>query len=728
MHSRRARTWISASAGASSGVALLTENRSNASSHSYFRKPINSPSVPVSEPSKIRNVAVVGHSGTGKTSLVEAILFQAGATNRLGAVEQGTTVADWDEDEHKRQMSLAAAICHAQWQDRKLNLIDAPGDPGFQADGIAALRVVEGALFVLNGVNGVEVQTTRLWDRSEQLGLSRVLFVNMLDRERADFFAVLDQVREQFSKKCAAVQIPIGHEHELTGIVDLFHMRAYMSPEGGREGDPVDIPDEIAAQAASYREQLVDAVVETDEALMERYLEEGEVSGEELAAALKNAVSNDDLFPVLCGSATKNLGTTGLLDLLVEGVPSPAKKPLDLGIEANGAAAFVWKTVADPFAGRINVFRVLSGSVGSDSNLVNPRTKGKERFSQLLLLQGKEHSPADVLQAGDIGAVAKLKDVMTGDLLVEKDDASEAPALDFPQPVMSFAITPKAKGDEEKMATALRRLAEEDPTLVLRRDDQTGEQLLAGLSQIHVEVAVDRLHRRFGVDVDLHQPRVPYLETIRKESRAQGRYKKQTGGRGQFGDCHIVLEPLAGHQGYEFVDKIVGGVIPQGFRPAVDKGIQEAMARGELAGAPVQGVRVVLVDGSYHNVDSSEMAFKIAGSMAFKAAYEKANPVLLEPIMTLEATVPDDAVGAVNGDLNSRRGRLHGMEPRGGMTSIKAEVPMAEVLTYSQSLTSLTGGRGDYALGFLRYEEVRPHIAQKIIQTAQKEREEAKAS
>jgi elongation factor G len=643
-------------------------------------------------------------------------------------VEQGTTVADWDEDEQKRQMSLAAAVCHAEWQDRKLNLIDAPGYPGFQADSIAALRVVEGALFVLNGVSGVEVQTTRLWDRSEQLGLSRVLFVNMLDRERADFFVVLDQVREQFSKKCVAVQIPIGHEHELTGIVDLFHMRAYMSPDGGREGEPVEIPDEIAAQAASYREQLVDAVVETDEALMERYLEEGEVSGEELAGALKNAVSNDDLFPVLCGSATKNLGTTGLLDLLVEGVPSPAKKPLDLGIEANGAAAFVWKTVADPFAGRINVFRVLSGSVGSDSNLVNPRTKGKERFGQVLLLQGKEHSPADALQAGDIGAVAKLKDVMTGDLLLEKDDASEAPALDFPQPVMSFAITPKAKGDEEKMATALRRLAEEDPTLVMRRDDQTGEQLLAGLSQMHVEVAVDRLHRRFSVDVDLHQPRVPYLETIRKESRAQGRYKKQTGGRGQFGDCQIVLEPLAGHQGYEFVDKIVGGVIPQGFRPAVDKGIQEAMSRGELAGAPVQGVRVVLVDGSYHNVDSSEMAFKIAGSMAFKAAYERANPVLLEPIMSLEATVPDDAVGAVNGDLNSRRGRLHGMEPRGGMTSIKAEVPMAEVLTYSQSLTSLTGGRGDYALGFLRYEEVPTHIAQKIIETAQQEREEARAS
>jgi elongation factor G len=681
-----------------------------------------------SEPGKIRNVAVVGHRGTGKTSLVEAMLFQAGATNRLGAVEQGTTVADWEEDEQKRQMSLSAAVCHAEWQDRKLNLIDAPGDPGFQADAIAGLRVVEGALVVLNGVNGVEVQTTRLWDRCDQLGLSRVLFVNMLDRERADFFTVLGQLREQLSNRCVAVQIPIGHEHELEGIVDLFHMRAYMSPEGGREGDPVEIPEGIAAQAAQYREQLVDAVVETDEALMERYLEEGEVSGEELAAALKNAVSNDDLFPVLCGSATKNLGTTGLLDLLVEGVPSPAKKPLDLGVPDNGAAAFIFKTVADPFAGRINVFRVLSGQLGSDSNLVNPRTKGKERLGQMLLLQGKEHTPAEGLAAGDIGAVAKLKDVMTGDLLVEKDDGSEAPALEFPQPVMSFAITPKAKGDEEKMATALRRLAEEDPTLVLRRDEQTGEQLLAGLSQIHVEVAVDRLKRRFSVDVDLHQPRVPYLETIRKESRAQGRYKKQTGGRGQFGDCQIVLEPLPGHEGYEFVDKIVGGVIPQGFRPAVDKGIQEAMARGELAGAPVQGVRVQLVDGSYHSVDSSEMAFKIAGSMAFKSAYEKADPVLLEPIMSLEATVPDDAVGAVNGDLNSRRGRLHGMEPRGGMTTIKAEVPMAEVLTYSQSLTSLTGGRGDYALSFLRYEYVPAQIAQKIIENAQKEREEAKAS
>jgi elongation factor G len=684
--------------------------------------------VPATESSKIRNVVVVGHRGTGKTSLVEALLFQGGATNRLGAVEQASTVADWDEDEQKRQMSLSASLCHVEWQDRKINLIDTPGDPGFQADTLASVRIVEGALVVVNGVNGVEVQTTRLWERSEHLGLSRLVFVNMLDRERADFFSVLEQLRSQLSNRCVAIQIPIGSEHELKGIVDLFHMRAYLSPEGGREGDPVDIPDEVASQAAEYREKLVDAVVETDEALMERYLEEGEVSGDELSAALKNAVVADELFPVACGVATQNLGTTGVLDLLVEGIPSPAKKPLALEVSANGAAAFVFKTVADPFAGRINLFRVLSGEISADSNLVNPRTKGKERVGQLLVLQGKEHTTAPTFVAGDIGAVAKLKDVMTGDLLVDSDQGIEPPVLEFPQPVMSFAITPKAKGDEEKMGTALRRLAEEDPTLVLRRDEQTGEQLLAGLSQIHVEVAVERLHRRFGVDVDLHQPRVPYLETIRKESRAQGRYKKQTGGRGQFGDCHIVLEPLPGHQGYEFVDKIVGGVIPQSFRPAVDKGIQEAMARGELAGAPVQGVRVRLVDGSYHSVDSSEMAFKIAGSMAFKSAYEKADPVLLEPIMALEASVPDDTVGAVNGDLNSRRGRLLGMEPSAGMTTIRAEVPMAEVLTYSQSLTSITGGRGDYSLSFLRYEEVPTHIAQKIVEAARKEREEAKAS
>ncbi len=679
------------------------------------------------ESSSIRNVAVVGHRGSGKTSLVEALLFQGGATNRLGTIEQSSTVSDWDEEEHKRQMSLSASVCHVEWSGAKLNLVDLPGDPGFQADTLAAFRVVEGALFVVNAVNGVEVQTARLWGRCARRGISRLAFVNMLDRERADFFTVLEAMQEQLSEHCVAVQIPIGSEHELTGVVDLLHMRAYTAPEGEREGSPAELPADVADQAAEYRTKLVESIVETDEGIMERYLADEEISGEELTAALEKAVENGDVFPVACGSATQNLGTTALLDLLVESVPSPADKPLPVTVEA-GAAVYVFKTVADAFAGRINVFRVLTGAVGHDANLLNSRTHGKERIGQVLLLQGKEHHQLDGFAAGDIGAVAKLKDVMTGDLLVSEDKPAEIEPLEFPQPVMSFAITPKAKGDEEKATAALRRLSEEDPTLVLRRDQQTGEQLLAGMSQMHVEVAIERLKRRFGVEVELHQPRVPYLETIRKESRARHRYKKQTGGRGQFGDCEIVLEPLDGHEGYEFVDKIVGGVIPQGFRPAVDKGIQEAMQHGELAGAPVQGVRVRLVDGQYHNVDSSEMAFKIAGSMAFKDAYAKADPVLLEPIMALDATVPDETVGAVNGDLNSRRGRLLGMDPAGGMTTIHAEVPMAEILTYSQSLTSLTGGRGDYTMTFLRYEEVPTHIAQKVIDETKREREEAKAS
>jgi elongation factor G len=678
------------------------------------------------EPGKIRNVAVAGHRGVGKTSLVEALLFQTGAINRLGTVEAGTTVSDWDDDEHKRQMSLSSSISHLDWQGRKINLIDTPGDPGFQGEAIAALRVVEGALFVLSGVMGVEVGTARLWSRAADADLARVLFVNMLDRERADFFRTLGAINEQLSERAVAVHIPIGSEHELAGIVDVLHMCAYMSPEGAKEGEAVEIPAEVADQAGEYREKLLDAVVETDESLMERYLEGQELDASEVASALKTAMTRGEVFPVACGVATKNLGTHALLDLLVEGVPSPAKKGAPIAVDGASTAAFVFKTVADPFAGRINVFRVVAGGVKGDSTLANPRAHAKERLGNLLALQGKEHTPIDDVGEGDIGAVAKLKDTQTGDLLLDQERDVELPDLGLPEPVMSFAITPKAKGDEEKLVTSLRRLHEEDPTLTVRRDEQTGEQLISGLSQMHVEVAIDRLKRRFGVDVDLHPPRVPYLETIRKSARAQGKYKKQTGGRGQFGDAHIVVEPLDAHTGYEFKDEIVGGVIPQGFRPAVDKGIQEAMLRGELAGAPVQGVRARLVDGSYHTVDSSEMAFKVAGSLAFKQAYQQADPVLLEPIMELEVTVPDEAVGAVNGDLNSRRGRLQGMEPKGGMTTIRAEVPMAEILTYAQSLTSMTGGRGDYHMHFLRYEEVPPHVAQKVIADAQKEKEEAK--
>ena len=678
------------------------------------------------EPARIRNVAVVGHRGTGKTSLVEALLFQSGAVNRLGTVESGTTVSDSDEDEHKRQLSISMSLEHATWQERKLNLIDVPGDPSFQGELRTTGRVVEGALVTVSGVMGVEVGTSRAWKLAADLGLARVVFVNMLDRERADFFRTLEQLRAQVSPHCVAVHIPIGSEHELSGIVDVLHMCAYTSPEGGKEGEPGPIPDDMADIVAEYREKLLDAVVETDEGLMERYLEGQELDAHEVASALKAAVTSGDVFPVACGVATKNLGTHALLDLLVEGVPSPAKKGSPIDVDGASTAIFVFKTVADPFAGRINLFRVLKGTITADTTLVNLRGRGKERLGSLLELQGKDHKPALDFGEGDIGSVAKLKEAQTGDLLVDREVDIEVPDFGFPEPVMSFAITPKAKGDEEKVATAIRRLAEEDPTLHLRRDQQTGEEILSGMSQMHVEVALERAKRRFGVDVELHPPRVPYRETIRREARAHARYKKQTGGRGQFGDCHIVVTPIDDGD-YEFVDKIVGGVIPQSFRPAVNKGIQEAMHHGELAGAPVQGVRVELVDGSYHTVDSSEMAFKIAGSMAWKDAYMQAEPVLLEPIMELEVTVPDDAVGAVNGDLNSRRGRLQGMEPLAGMTTIRADVPMAELLTYAQSLTSMTGGRGDYSMHFLRYEEVPSHVAQKVIEETRREREATKA-
>ncbi len=686
--------------------------------------------MPATEPGKIRNIAVVGHRGVGKTSLVEALLFQAGKTNRLGSIEQGSTVSDWDDDEHRRQMSLSGTLTHLEWHDRKINFIDCPGDAGFQADTYASLRVVEGALVVLSGVMGVEVGSLRVWKRAEEYELSRVVFVNMLDRERADFFRVLEAARAQLSDRCVAIQLPIGSEHELTGVVDLLHMCAYTDPSSGKEGDAQPIPESMAAQVQEYREKLLDAVVETNEDLMARYLDGEELPAEDVAAALKNAVTRDELYPVACGVTTKNLGTTALLDLLVEGVPSPARKGTTIEFGDAKQAVFIFKTIADPFAGRISCFRVLAGPISGDSTLVDPRTHAKERLAQILLLQGKDSEPGEALCVGDLGAVGKLKDVVTGDVLVDHEVPVEPPHIDFPQPVMSFAISPKAKGDEEKMAAGLRRLSEEDPTLQMRRDPQTGEQLLSGLSQMQVEVACDRLRNRFHCDVELHPPRVPYKETIRKEARARHRYKKQTGGRGQFGDCEIVITPMEGDADgptYEFVDKIVGGVISHSYRPAVDKGVREAMEHGDLAGAPVYGVRVTLVDGMEHAVDSSEMAFKIAGSLAFKDAYQKAEPVLLEPIMELEVTVPDDTVGAVNGDLNSRRGRLHGMEPASGMTTIRAEVPMAEILTYSQALTSMTGGRGDYHMAFLRYEEVPTHVAQKIIESTKKEQEAAKA-
>jgi elongation factor G len=689
---------------------------------------------------RIRNVAIVGHRGSGKTSLNEALLFEGGAINRLGSVADGSTVSDSEPDEVEREMSISASLASFEYEDRKLNLIDTPGEPSFVADTLAALRVCESAVFVVNGVMGVEVTTDRLWQRANELGLARLVFVNMLDRERADFFRTLESLKSAFGPHAVATEIPIGSEHETRGIVDLVDMKAFEYDGTDRSSaKEIPVPDEAMAQAEEYREKLMDEVAENSDDLMERYLEGEEISHDEIVEALKDGVTKGTIFPVTCGIATKNLGTDRLLDALVNDLPSPVRKGAVVARDAEGndieitpeesgdPIVYVFKTLADPFAGRINLFRVYSGVLNGDSQVSNVRAQSKERIGQLLVPQGKEMGHASEFGPGDIGAIAKLKETRSGDVLSGKDASISFPPIELPAAVMAFAIEPKSKGDEEKVWTALRRLQEEDPTLDVHRDPETGEQIIAGLSQVHVEVIVDRMKRRFGAEVNLKPPRVPYQETIKTGAKAQGRYKKQTGGRGQFGDCHIEIGPLPQGGGFEFINKIKGGVIPSSFIPAVEKGVSEAMKQGVVAGYPLRDVRVTLYDGSFHSVDSSEMAFKIAGSMAFKKAAEQAQPTLLEPIMQASVVVPEDAVGDVIGDLNGRRGRPLGMEPKGSMTEIKAEVPMAELLTYAPDLRSITGGRGEYTMEFLRYEEVPAHLAQKVISAAGKEETEAAA-
>ncbi len=686
---------------------------------------------------RIRNVVLIGHRGSGKTSLTEALLFEAGVVNRLGRVEDGSTVSDFEPDEHEREMSIGAGVASFEFSDRKINLIDTPGDPSFVADTLGALRVVDAAVVVVNAVMGVEVQTERLWSRADEGGLARLVFVNMLDRERADFFRTLDSLKEAFGSHVVATEIPIGSEHEVRGVIDLIDMRAFeYGGEGRGNAKEAEIPDDLKAQAEEYREKLMDEVAENSDELMERYLESEEISHEEVVTALKAGVTEGHLFPVTCGVATKNLGTNRLLEALVEDVPSPAMRGAIKALDADGneievepdeegeLLAYVFKTTADPYTGRINMLRVYSGTLGSDAQVFNATRKSKERIGQLAGPCGKETSTMDELGAGDIGAVAKLRDTRAGDVIAEKDTGISFPPLDLPAPVMAFAFEPKSKGDEEKAATAVRRLTEEDPTLDVHRDPQTGEHIIAGLTQVHVEVVVDRMKRRYGAEIELHPPQVPYLETIRKSAKAHGRYKKQTGGRGQFGDCHIEIEPAETGTGFEFVNAIKGGVIPTSFIPAVEKGIAEAMQGGVLAGYPMKDVRVRLYDGQHHSVDSSEMAFKIAGSMAFKQAAAEADPYLLEPIVQMTIAVPEDSVGDVVGDLNSRRGRPLGLEPKGSATEIKAEVPMSEVLDYAPDLRAITGGRGDYTMEFERYEEIPAHIAQKVIAEAKASEEE----
>jgi elongation factor G len=690
---------------------------------------------------RIRNVALVGHRGSGKTSLHEALLFQAGVVNRLGSVIDGTTVSDADPDEKARQMSISAALSSFEWQERKVNLIDTPGDSSFVADALGALRVCEAAVFVVNAVMGVEVHTTRLWQRAAELDLARLVFVNMLDRERADFFRTLESLKSAFGPHVVATEIPIGSEHDVYGVIDLVDMKAYQydptHPDRANCTE-IPIPDELLAQAEEYREKLMDEVAENSDALMERYLEGEEISHEEIVTTLKEGTNHGAMFPVTCGVATQNLATNRLLDAIVEDLPSPVKHGgLEVGemtleaVEDAELFAYVFKTRADPFAGRINLFRVYQGVLKQDSQLLNTRTHTKERIGQLVTFEGGSTGHTTEFGPGDIGAVAKLKETKAGDWLAARDEPIEMPSIKLPAPVMAFAVEPKSKGDEEKVFTALRRLQEEDPTIDLHRDPQTGEQIVAGLSQVHVEVIVARLKSRFGAEVNLKPPRVPYQETIRKPAKAHGRHKKQTGGRGQFGDCHIEIEPLndpTHPTGFEFVDAIKGGVIPHGFIPAVEKGVVEAMQEGVVAGYPVKDVRVRLYDGSYHTVDSSEMAFKVAGSLAMKQALEQAGPVLLEPIMLVTVNGPEDSVGDVIGDLNSRRGRPLGMEPVGaGMTEVKAEVPMAEMLSYAPDLRSITGGQGEFTMDFLRYEEVPGHLAGKVVDEARSEKEAVKA-
>jgi elongation factor G len=684
---------------------------------------------------RIRNVALVGHRGAGKTSLHEALLFEAGATSRLGSVPDGSTVSDSDSDEQARQMSISASLSSFEWRDRKINLLDTPGEPSFVADALGALRVCESAVFVVNAVMGVEVSTSRLWARAAELDIARMLFVNMLDRERADFYRALEQIKRAFGPHAVATEIPIGSEQDVQGVIDLVDMKAFRQDSAERGGwSEIPIPEEEAERAQEYREKLMDEVCEVSDALMERYLEGEEISHQEIVDALKEGTNHGKIFPVVCGVATRNLGTTRLLDAIVEDLPSPVKHgSLQVGEvelapdESAELFAFVFKTRADPYAGRINLLRIYQGVMSADSQVLNTRAHAKERIGQLLVFEGKEVGHVQEFGPGDIGAVAKLKETRAGDWLAARDEPIEMPRLKLPAPVMAFAVEPKSRGDEEKVFTSLRRLQEEDPTIDLHRDQQTSEQIVAGLSQVHVEVVVDRLRDRFGVEVTLQPPRVPYQETIRGSATAHGRHKKQSGGRGQFGDCHIEVTPLPLAEEFEFVDNIKGGVIPGSFIPAVEKGVREAMSTGVLAGYPVKGVRVRLFDGQHHSVDSSEIAFKLAGQQAMKQALEQADPVLLEPIMLVTLSVPEAYVGDVIGDLNSRRGRPQGMEPDGAMTEIKAEVPMAEMLSYAPDLRSITGGQGDYTLEFLRYEEVPGHLAQKVVSQASEERTAAHA-
>ncbi len=688
----------------------------------------------------IRNVALVGHSGSGKTQLVSALLIDAGAVNRLGRVDDGTTVTDFDEEEIARKHTLACSLAYAEWDKHKINFIDTPGMANFLSDARAALRVADAALLVVDSVHGVEVSTEKIWGVAEELEVPRMIVLNRLDRERASVERSLESLRGAFGRSVVLLQLPIGEERSFRGVVDLVDMKAWTFATDG-SGAPTEgaVPSELEGQAQTAREALIEMVAEADDGLMEKFFDAGTLSQEDLLNGLKRAVSAGRIFPVLCASAGANTGIQPILDAIVRYVQSPAERAIkgtDLktaeevrvsASESGPASAFIWKTVADPFAGRITMFRVLSGVLKADSTLHNITKELPERLGHLVLLQGKTQTNVPEVRAGDIAAVAKLKETQTSDMLAEKGATFTLPPIKFPEGMISYAIEPRSRGDEDKIGTALHRLQEEDPTINYTRDAQTKELLLSGQGQSHIEVTVAKLKRRFGVEVNLKLPRIPYRETITAEVEAHGRHKKQTGGHGQFGDCKVRFAPLPRGSEFEFVNDTFGGSVPRQFVPAIEKGIQDARQRGFLAGYPMVDFRASVFDGSFHPVDSNEMSFKMAGSLAFKDGMARARPTLLEPVMDIEVYAPSDYAGDLMGDLNSRRGRIGGMDTRGSSTVIRAKVPMSEMLTYEQHLTSATGGRGSYHMEFSHYEEVPAHLHGKIIAASKAERGQEEA-
>ena len=688
------------------------------------------------EITKIRNVGFVGHGGVGKTSLVEAILFSAGAASRLGRVDDGTTTTDFDPDEIKRKISLNTSVAYCDWQGHRLNLVDMPGYGDFIWDARAGLRVVDAAIVVVDAVAGLQVQTEKVWKFAAEYNLPRLVVVNRMDRERADFWRTLESLGKRLKGRLTPLQLPVGAESAFKGVVDLVRLKAVLYADG--KPQEAEIPGDLGAQAKEYREKLVEAAAETDDDLLAKYLEAGALGEGEMLKALSKGISEGKIIPVLATSVTKNIGTHPLLDLIVESVPSPAYRGevegTDLKTKAASTrrpdpkapvSALIFKTLSDPHVGKLSLFRVYSGTVKADSQLYNASKETRERLGQVAWLQGKTQKPVEALGPGEIGVVAKLKETLTGDSLTDEANPFLLPRIVFPEPAISYAIQPKSRGDEEKISNALARIAEEDPTVRSHYDPETKQLLVSGVGQLHVEVIVERMKRKFNVDVNLLPPRIPYKETIKGRAEVQGKYKKQTGGRGQYGDVWLKLEPLQRGAGLEFVDDIFGGAVPHNYIPSVEKGVRDAMKRGVISGYPVVDVRVTLSDGSYHEVDSSDLAFQIAGSLALQKGVQEAHPIILEPIMNVEVTAPTDQTGDVIGDLNGRRGRIVGMESAGETASVKAQVPMAEMLNYEPSLRSMTGGRGAYSMEFSHYEEVPAFLAEKIIAATKAEKEKA---